>query len=92
MASWATRFQRRQRLKGSLWMVPLRGLLAIGEERTIEQDPAFALRIRRSGAGRRAGGRVERVVPHPRNRAFASRPDAQGIGGPSSTEATFIAS
>src|SRR3954447_10969368 len=23
MASWATRFRRRQRLKGSLWMVPL---------------------------------------------------------------------
>ena len=23
MASWATRFRRRQKLKGSLWMVPL---------------------------------------------------------------------
>ena len=172
----------------------LRGLLAIGEERTIEQDPAFALRILvdiairalspavndpttacqilgaiedlllvigesdlrdrdtlRDGSGRprvlivtrrwedllalalteireygatstqttrrlaallehlaarvrpehraaveeqvaELASALERFVPDPRARAFASRPDAQGIGGPSSAEATFISS
>ncbi|MDA0160415.1 DUF2254 domain-containing protein [Solirubrobacter ginsenosidimutans] len=35
---------------------------------------------------------LERFVPDPRARAFASRPDAQGIGGASSAEVTFSSS
>jgi hypothetical protein len=35
---------------------------------------------------------LERFVPDPRTRAFARCPDAQGIGGPSSAEASFISS
>jgi uncharacterized membrane protein len=35
---------------------------------------------------------LERSVPDPRTRDFASRPDAQGIGGPSSTPTTLIPS
>jgi uncharacterized membrane protein len=35
---------------------------------------------------------LERFVPDPRARAFAGRPDAQGIGGPSSAEPTLISS
>ena len=59
--------------------------VAVGRERTLEQDPAFAFRIivdiASKGLSPAINDDAERLFPEPEDRALADASDIHGVGG-----------